>query len=55
MITLLTGLLFLLWGLTLLGIVAISNTVLGVLALVVGVAYLISSWVPFPDVPHRRP
>jgi hypothetical protein len=39
----LTGLLFLLWSLQLLGIVAISNTVLGLVALITGILWLVSA------------
>lgn len=48
---LLLGITLLLWGLSLLGIVAISNTVLGIFALVTGIAWiLISVGVALPSV-----
>lgn len=52
---LLLGLLLLLWGLELLGVVAISSTLLGILALIVGVLFLLSALgVAVPTVPARR-
>jgi hypothetical protein len=41
--TLLLGLYFILVGLSLLSIVAVSNTVLGVIALIVGILILVSA------------
>lgn len=55
MATLLLGILLLLWGLSLLGIVAIGNVVLGVLALIVGILYIVSAaGVALPALPVRR-
>jgi hypothetical protein len=48
-----TGLTLLLWGLQLLGIVAISNTVLGLFALITGILWLVSAaGVALPNI-HR--
>lgn len=54
MANILLGLLLLLWSLSLLGIAVISNTVLGVLALVVGIIYIVSAFVALPAVPTWR-
>ena len=54
MANLLLAILLILWGLQLLGIAAISATVLGVLALVVGILFLVGGFVPLPALPTRR-
>lgn len=41
------------WGFTLLGLVAVSNTVLGILALLTAVAFLVSLFTPVV-IPLRR-
>lgn len=55
--TLLLGITLILWSLTLLNLVAISATVLGLFALVTGILFLVSGFgVTLPAVPlvHRR-
>lgn len=44
--TLLMGLFFVLYGLSLLGVIAVSATVLGFIALIVGILILVSSFHP---------
>lgn len=52
---LLLGITLTLWGLSLLGILAVSNVVLGIFALVTGIAWiLISVGVALPVVPVRH-
>lgn len=52
--TLLMGLFFVLYGLSLLGIISVSSTILGIIALVVGILILVSSFHPI-TVFERRP
>ena len=55
MASLLLGVTLLLWSLTLLGLVAIGNTVLGLLALVTGILFIVSAaGVALPSLPARR-
>lgn len=52
--TLLLGATLTYWGLTLLGILALNSKVLGILALVTGVAYLVLAFgVSFPTIGRR--
>lgn len=51
--SLFTGLTFLLWGLSLLGLVSISSVILGLLALITGIIWLISAFYPL-NIPIRR-
>lgn len=54
MASLLLGVTLLLWALTLLGIVAIGNVVLGLFALITGILFLVSGFgVALPNV-HRN-
>lgn len=56
MATLLLGITLLLFGLSLAGVVAISNTVLGILLIITGILYIVSSvGVTVPALPiHHR-
>ena len=55
MASLLLGITLVLWSLNLLAIAAIDNTLLGVLALITGVLYVISSLsVGLPNLPVRK-
>lgn len=55
MATILLGVTLILWSLTLLGLVAIGNTVLGLFALVTGILFLVSGFgVAVPSFPARR-
>jgi hypothetical protein len=52
---LLLGITLTLWGLQLLGILAVSATILGILALITGIAWiLVSVGVALPALPARR-
>lgn len=58
MAALLLGITLILWSLNLLALVAVSNTVLGIFALVTGIVWLVSALgVAVPAVPtyHRAP
>jgi hypothetical protein len=54
MTSLLLAITLILWGLSLLGIVAVSATILGILALVTGILFLVSGFVVLPALPVRR-
>ena len=43
MTAIVTGILFILWGLSLLGIAAISNALLGIVALIAGILWVVSA------------
>lgn len=52
---LLLGITLILWSLVLLGLVAVSNTLLGIFALVTGIAWvLVSFGVALPVIPVHR-
>ena len=50
---LLTGITFILWGISLTGLVAVSATVLGVFAIVTGILWLVSAFYPI-ELPRHR-
>lgn len=55
MASLLLGLTLTLWGLELLGVVSVGATVLGLLALITGIVYIVSSLgVAVPSLSARR-
>jgi hypothetical protein len=54
MANLLLAVTLILWGLSLMGILAVSNVLLGILALITGVLILVGNFVALPAVPYTR-
>lgn len=54
MANLLLAVTLILWGLSLLSVITISATVLGIFALVSGILFLVGGWVVLPAFPTRR-
>jgi uncharacterized membrane protein HdeD (DUF308 family) len=50
MAILLLGIVLIIWSLTLLGVLAISNTILGVLLLITGILLIAGNWVDLPAI-----